>query len=78
MFGCSPVTFCWYLKQAPKQTEPAGPSLPCFMHPAKSILNAAQKKHNTHPLSVIGWNTIYFGFEWLVEQGTFYYSVFWE
>ena len=24
------------------------------------------KHHNTHPLSVIGWNTVYFDFEVLV------------
>ena len=29
------------------------------------------KPHNTRPLSVIGWNTIYFGFEWLVVPFVF-------
>ena len=47
MFGWRPVTFCWYLKQDPKQTEPARPSLPCFMHPAK--LSWTQRKKTTTP-----------------------------
>ena len=33
------------------------------------------KPHNTHPLSVIGWNTIYFGFEWLVVLFSFVYDL---
>ena len=59
--------FCWHSKRDPKPTEPARPSLLCLVHPVKIILNAEQAKpHDTRPLSVIGWNTIYFGFEWLV------------
>ena len=33
------------------------------------------KPHNTHPLSVIGWNTIYCGFEWLVVPFVFVYDL---
>ena len=36
--------FCWYLKQDPKQTEPAHPSLPRFVLPVKPIMNAAQNQ----------------------------------
>ena len=32
---------------------------------------AGSKPHNTLPLSVIGWNTICFGFEWLVKPIVF-------
>ena len=33
------------------------------------------KPHNTHPLSVIGWNTLYFGFEWLAVPFVFVYDL---
>ena len=33
------------------------------------------KPHNTHPLTVIGWNTIYFGFEVLVVPFIFLYDL---
>ena len=33
---------------------------------SKNYHERGAKPHNTHPLLVIGWNTIYFGFEWLV------------
>ena len=44
-------------------------------------MNAAQnlktimRSHNIHPLSVIGWNTIYFVFEWLVVPFVFVYDL---
>ena len=38
----SVIHFCWYLKRDPKQTEPARPPLPCFVHLVKTILNAVQ------------------------------------
>ena len=41
--------FCWYLKRDPKQTEPARPSLPCFVHPVKTIMNAAQNPTTPTP-----------------------------
>ena len=52
--------------EARSQTNRASSPLPSVFHASsKTIMNAAQKNHNTHPWSVIGWNTIYFGFEWL-------------
>ena len=41
--------FCWRLKRDPKQTEPACPSLPCFMRPVKTILNAVQNPTTPAP-----------------------------
>ena len=34
-----------------------------FRASSKNYHERSAKPHNTHPLSVIGWNTIYFGFD---------------
>ena len=57
-----------------QQTEPARPAIPCFVS-SKNYHERSAKPHNTHPLSVIGWNTIYFGFEWLVVAFVFEYDL---
>ena len=49
--------FCWCLKRDPKQTEP---SVVCTS--SKNYHKRSAKPHNTNPLSMIGWCTIYFGF----------------
>ena len=125
--------FCWCLKRVPKQTEPARPCLPCFVHPnvqrcwhltlnwshhfskslktfkTKSCVHfmttsihlllrdtlgellstsrirksgctqnyheRSTKPHNTHPLSVICWDTVYFGLEGLILPFVFLYDL---
>ena len=39
--------FCWCSKRDPKLTEAARPSLPCFVHPVKTIMNAEAKPRPT-------------------------------
>ena len=56
--------FCWCLKRDPKQTA-SSPLPSAFRASSKNDHERSAKPHHTHPLSVIGWNTIYFGFEWL-------------
>ena len=55
------ITSVWCSKRDPKQTEPARPSLLCFVHPVKTHEHSA-KLHNT--LAVIG-------LEWLVVPFVF-------
>jgi hypothetical protein len=57
-----------------QQTEPARPSLPCFVHQVKTIMIAAQIP-TTPTMLVMGWKTIYFGFEWLVVPFVFVYDL---
>ena len=46
-----------------------------FRASSKNYHERSAKPHNTHPLSVIGWNTIYFGFECLVVPLLFVYDL---
>jgi hypothetical protein len=46
-----------------------------FRASSKNDRERSAKPHNTHPLSVIGWNTFYFGFEWLVVPFAFVYDL---
>jgi hypothetical protein len=46
-----------------------------FRASSKNYHERSAKPHNTHRLSVIVWNTIYFGFEWLVVPLVFVYNL---
>ena len=46
-----------------------------FRASSKNDHERSAKPHNTHFLSVIGWNTIYFGFEWSVVPFVFVYDL---
>ena len=66
--GCtSDVGWChfrWYLKGDPKETEPARPSLPCFVHPVKTIMIAAQNPTSATPCG--DWLEYYLFWFWVV------------
>ena len=58
--------------EARSQTNRASSLLPSvFRASSKNYPGRSAKPHNTHPSSVIGWNTAYFGFEWLVVPFAF-------
>ena len=41
----------------------------------KNYRERSPKPHNSHPLTVIGWNTVYLDFEWLVVRLAFVYDL---
>ena len=71
--GCISVVgcchFCWYLK---RDSSPL-PSVFCAS--SKNYHERSAKPHNTHPLSLIGWNTIFWGFEVLIVPFVFLYDL---
>ena len=62
--------------EARSQTNRARSHLPpVFRASSKNDRERSAKPHHTHPWALIGWNTIYLGFEWLVVLFVFVYDL---
>ena len=71
-FRCWVTSLLMVFKARFRKNRASSPLLSLFQASSK---NYHERIAEPHPLSVIGWNTIYFGFEWLVVPYVFGYNL---